>query len=89
MSLTLGQMKQIAQPLDEWCQFCNMKMATAKTADDVWACDDCQRAVVEALQKYEQEALEAATVQLRPRKMKPQAAKARAKRRAKRKRTGR
>lgn len=87
MDPSLAAMKEIAQPLDEWCEFCTMKLATAKTADGVAACDGCQREVLEALAKYEAEALEAA----RPKKgtLSAAQAKARAKRRAKRKRTKR
>ena len=88
---TIEQMEQVAVPLDEWCEFCTMKLATARTADGVAACDGCQKEVLEAMAKYAAEAEEA----LRPApsagrsKVKAQHAKAKAKRRAKRKRTKR
>lgn len=83
----LEVMKEIAQPLDEWCSFCTTKLATAKTADDVWACDGCQKAVIEALTKYGADAAFAASAPRRT--LSAKQAKAKAKRRAKRKRAGR
>lgn len=53
-------MVQIAQPLDEWCEFCNERMGVLKTADGVAACDRCAAEVVEAMKKQAVEELEAA-----------------------------
>ena len=92
----LEVMAAIAQPLDEWCEFCTTKLAVMKSEDGVGACQECAEQVLKAMAKYEAEAREAASVTTgawRPvtkhSSRRAAQAKARAKRRAKRKRTKR
>lgn len=49
----LELMTKIAQPLDEWCQFCDVKLGVMKTADGVVACAECAPEVLKALGMYE------------------------------------
>lgn len=49
----------VAEPLDEWCEFCENKLATMKTADGVAACAECAKDVLAAMEKYSQEMAEA------------------------------
>jgi len=91
LTANLDVMAEIAQPLDDWCEFCGMKLATMRTADGVGACASCAAEVLEAMAKYETEMQEAAHQAVHgsrnPRSARQ--AKAKAKRRAKRRRTGR
>ena len=84
-------MLQVAVPLDEWCELCEMKLAVGESADGIKACGDCMKEVLAAMKKYEAELREAQTVRVRNNGtvVKSKAAKAKAKRRAKRKRTKR
>lgn len=97
MQTDVEGMTRIAQPLDEWCMFCTTKLATAKSADGVPACEGCAKEVLEALAKYGQDARDASRRAERaftrpwngPTAMNARAAKRKAKARAKRKRTKR
>lgn len=86
----LDRLAAIAQPLDEWCEFCTTKLAVMKTADGVGACQECAEGVLAAMAKYAADASFLRSQEERPAKpVSAQKAKAKAKRRAKRKRTKR
>lgn len=87
----LEGMSQIAVPLDEWCDLCEMKLAVGESADGIKACGECMKEVLAAMEKHEAELKEAMAVRVRQNgiPVRPKAAKAKAKRRAKRKRTKR
>lgn len=84
--LRLAGFVSTAVSLDEWCEFCQTRIAMVTSADGVLACEDCADQVLKALAKYEADAEFLATH--RP-AVNPAAAKRKAKARAKRKRTKR
>lgn len=86
----LAVMAEIAQPLDEWCEFGCGHLATRFFEDGMKTCDECGAEVDRANAHYAAEAQEAAAItpaQLRRVLLPPRggAAKARKKRRAKNK----
>lgn len=85
----LDVMAQIAQPLDQWCVFNCGRLGTLLSADGVYACEECAKQVVQAEAKYAADARFLAEQSARPKGASAKQSKARAKRRAKRKRTKR
>lgn len=84
-------MAEIAQPLDQWCDFNCGRLGTITTADDAHLCEDCATQILQAEKQYERDLKLVQTTRVRANGtvVSARAAKAKAKRRAKRKRTKR
>lgn len=66
---------QLAQPLDDWCHFCENKMAVMHSLDGVPACQECATDVIEALRKTAAEMEEVKGLHVGPNRQQRRAAK--------------